>query len=125
MNYTRLQSAFHSTRLASQHAQQHTHRRRYATKTKSAHAQWYADVVPAMIPVALLGSAVYLALQLVQVNLAHEKHLDEAKARLSELETEVNALREERRQNLARASTSETRDSPNVGQVSHRWWPFS
>lgn len=78
-----------------------------------------------MIPVALLGSAVYLALQLVQVNLAHEKHLDEAKARLSELETEVNALREERRQNLARASTSETPDSPNVGQVSRRWWPFS
>lgn len=28
-------------------------------KQKSAHAQWYADTVPAMIPVALLGSAVY------------------------------------------------------------------
>lgn len=27
---------------------------------RSAHAQWYADIVPAMIPVALLGSAVYL-----------------------------------------------------------------
>ena len=28
-------------------------------KRKSPHAQWYADTVPAMIPVALLGSAIY------------------------------------------------------------------
>lgn len=28
---------------------------------KSPHAKWYADTVPAMIPVALLGTAVYMA----------------------------------------------------------------
>jgi hypothetical protein len=31
-----------------------------ADRPKSPHAQWYADIVPAMIPIALLGSAVYL-----------------------------------------------------------------
>lgn len=29
------------------------------SKDRSPHAQWYADTVPAMIPIALLGSAVY------------------------------------------------------------------
>ncbi|EPQ59564.1 hypothetical protein GLOTRDRAFT_125865 [Gloeophyllum trabeum ATCC 11539] len=76
--------------------------RRYSThdassaKTKSPHAQWYADVVPAMIPVAILGSAVYLSLRLAQNHLAHEKYLDEARARVRELEAEVDALREAR-----------------------------
>jgi len=36
------------------------HLRLYSTRPKSPHAQWYSDVVPAMIPVFLLGSAVYL-----------------------------------------------------------------
>ena len=31
-----------------------------ATPPKSGHAQWYSDVVPAMVPIFLLGSAVYL-----------------------------------------------------------------
>lgn len=46
-----------------------------------------------MIPVALLGSAVYLGLRLIRENLAHEKYLDEARARVKELEAEVMELR--------------------------------
>jgi len=50
-----------------------------------------------MIPVALLGSAVYLGLQLLQTHLSHEKYLDETRARVRELEQEIDALVLERR----------------------------
>ncbi|KAF8268312.1 hypothetical protein EI94DRAFT_1728271 [Lactarius quietus] len=58
----------------------------------SRHAQFYSDLVPAMIPVALLGSAVYMGLQLLQTCLAQEKYLDEARARVQELEREIDVL---------------------------------
>jgi hypothetical protein len=58
----------------------------------SRHAQFYSDLVPAMVPVALLGSAVYMGLQLLQTSLAHEKYLDEARARVQELEREIDVL---------------------------------
>jgi hypothetical protein len=86
-----------------------------AASGKSAHAQWYSDLLPGMIPVALLGSAVYLVskisrtpltcfadvfslqgLQLAREILAHEKYLDEARARVQELEAEVADLRSAR-----------------------------
>jgi len=50
-----------------------------------------------MIPVALLGSAVYMGLHLLQTHLSHEKYLDEARARVRELEQEIDALVLERR----------------------------
>jgi hypothetical protein len=50
-----------------------------------------------MIPVALLGSAVYMGLHLLQTYLSHEKYLDEARARVRELEQEIDALVLERR----------------------------
>ena len=40
--------------------QGHQQQQQNQRQERSAHAQWYADIVPAMIPVALLGSAVYL-----------------------------------------------------------------
>ncbi|KAH9062091.1 hypothetical protein EDB87DRAFT_1609279 [Lactarius vividus] len=63
----------------------------------SRHAQFYSDLVPAMVPVALLGSAVYMGLQLLQTYLTHEKYLDKARARVQELEREIDALVLERR----------------------------
>ncbi|EIN11033.1 hypothetical protein PUNSTDRAFT_85547 [Punctularia strigosozonata HHB-11173 SS5] len=70
--------------------------RRTSTSTKSAHAQWYAETVPAMLPVALLGSAVYLGLQLAQVSLAADKEAEELRARVTTLEAEIESLKEER-----------------------------
>jgi hypothetical protein len=34
--------------------------RNYATKAVSGHGAFYAELLPSMLPVALLGSAVYL-----------------------------------------------------------------
>ncbi|KAI0303151.1 hypothetical protein BC826DRAFT_869499, partial [Russula brevipes] len=66
----------------------------------SRHAQFYSDLVPAMIPVALLGSAVYMGLHLLQTSLSHEKYLDDARLRVEELEREIDAL------TLARRNTA-------------------
>jgi len=65
-------------------------------KRASPHAQFYSDLVPGMIPIALLGSALYLGLQLLQSRLSHEKYLDEERARVEQLEAEVDALCAER-----------------------------
>ncbi|KAF7981631.1 hypothetical protein HWV62_32720 [Athelia sp. TMB] len=92
------------------------HERAYSQQPphKSAHAQWYSDVVPAMIPVALLGSAVYLGLSLAQGGLAHEKYLEEAKAHVKELEAEVAALRAQ--------ATSNTTPGASLTAPSKRSW---
>ncbi|KAF5393725.1 hypothetical protein D9757_000177 [Collybiopsis confluens] len=63
---------------------------------KSPYTQWYSDVAPAMVPVFLLGSAVYLGLQLAQTRLSHEKHMVEAMERVQNLEAEIDALQQSR-----------------------------
>ncbi|THV08726.1 hypothetical protein K435DRAFT_847567 [Dendrothele bispora CBS 962.96] len=68
------------------------------TSPKSPHAQWYSDVVPAMIPICLLGSAVYLGLQLAQTRLSHEKYMDAAQQRAALLEAQVHQLQQDRSQ---------------------------
>ncbi|KAJ7591243.1 hypothetical protein C8J56DRAFT_557798 [Mycena floridula] len=72
---------------------------------KSPHAQWYDDVVPAMIPVVLLGSAIYLGLQLTQLNLSHEKYMQGAKEQVRKLEEEIYAL--QKQQQLQQCMTPE------------------
>ncbi|KAH7919865.1 hypothetical protein BV22DRAFT_1098995 [Leucogyrophana mollusca] len=94
------------------------HARTYTTppqKPRSGHAEWYASMLPAMIPVALLGSAVYMALHLVQTRLAHEKALDDARAQLRVLEAEVDAL------TAARAGAPE---SGKAKAEAGSWWRF-
>ncbi|KAH9894289.1 hypothetical protein C8Q73DRAFT_790842 [Cubamyces lactineus] len=84
----------------------------------SRHAQFYTEFAAGMIPVAILGSAVYLGLRTWQQHLAHERFLEEAQARVQELETEVTALRQQL-QNGAHAST------PSTGLSNEKksgWW---
>jgi len=45
-----------------------------------------------MIPIFLLGSAVYLGLRLAQMQLAHEKFQVDATARIQVLEAEISEL---------------------------------
>jgi len=49
-----------------------------------------------MIPVFLLGSAIYLGLELTQLKLAQEKYMDESARRIEQLEAEIASLREKR-----------------------------
>ncbi|KAG0705496.1 hypothetical protein DFH29DRAFT_281209 [Suillus ampliporus] len=83
---------------------------------RSAHSEWYASMLPGMIPVALLGSAVYMGLQLLQGRLAHEKFLDEAREQVRQLEEEVDRLQKERTLQPSTVSSSHTTAS--------KWWPW-
>lgn len=73
-------------------------------------------MLPGMIPVALLGSAVYLGLQLLQSQLDHEKFLDEARDQVRQLEAEVDRLQEERALQPLAVSSSLNPAS--------KWWPW-
>ncbi|KAG2146656.1 hypothetical protein DEU56DRAFT_149002 [Suillus clintonianus] len=86
------------------------------TEPRSAHSEWYASMLPGMIPVALLGSAVYMGLQLLQSRLDHEKFLDEARDHVRQLEEEVDRLQKERA--LQPLTTSSLRVPAS------KWWPW-
>lgn len=62
-------------------------------KPPSPHGQFYSELVPGMLPIALLGSAVYMALKLVQTNLSQERYLDEAREKIGRLEEELEGLK--------------------------------
>jgi len=79
-------------------------------------------MLPGMIPVALLGSAVYMGLQLIQGKLAHEQSLDETKERICALEAEVDRLQEQRPPTITPTSTSES--MVHVAKTGS-WWSWS
>ncbi|KAJ6629155.1 hypothetical protein B0H10DRAFT_1988142 [Mycena sp. CBHHK59/15] len=66
--------------------------RPYATKPRSPYAEWYSNILPAMLPITLLASAVYTALLLAQLTLSHERTMERQAARLAQLEADVDAL---------------------------------
>ncbi|KAI0676888.1 hypothetical protein C8Q78DRAFT_987421 [Trametes maxima] len=72
------------------HASRRTPARRASSSTRepSRHAQFYTEFAVGMIPVAILGSAVYLGLRTWQQYLAHERFLEEAQAHVQRLEAE-------------------------------------
>jgi hypothetical protein len=116
---------------------------------KSGHALWYADMVPGMIPVALLGSAVYLvsmhrlhtvlvhapvlteilwfqALQLTRQTLSQDKWLEEAHARIQQLEVELELLRAEQRTAAVPQSTLVQAEEAAKDGKRQRWsWIWS
>jgi hypothetical protein len=91
----------------------HAHRRQQTTSTDPRHSEWYRDMIPGMIPIALLGSSVYMVrmlnsgcpsdgadrrglfyqgLQFARAKLSHEKQVVEAQERVSELEARLKHL---------------------------------
>ncbi|KIJ56568.1 hypothetical protein M422DRAFT_238193 [Sphaerobolus stellatus SS14] len=59
---------------------------------RNPHADWYSQILPAMLPIALLGSSVYLGLHLIRTNLATERRADLCDARIIQLEEELAQL---------------------------------
>ncbi|KAJ7283830.1 hypothetical protein C8J57DRAFT_1293724 [Mycena rebaudengoi] len=74
-------------------------RRRYAKMPRSPHADWYSQILPAMLPISLLAGAVYTVLLYTQLNLSHEKSMEIQSAQLAQLEAEVDALQQARQKN--------------------------
>ncbi|KAH9963170.1 hypothetical protein BC827DRAFT_1129260 [Russula dissimulans] len=110
----------HHHQLSSRRWLHHAESDSERTTRPSRHAQFYSDLVPAMIPVALLGSAVYMGLQLLQTCLSHEKYLDEARARVEELEREIDTLVLERRYAHTPGAIS-TKDQENAAGSWFGW----
>ncbi|KAF7331951.1 hypothetical protein MKEN_00075400 [Mycena kentingensis (nom. inval.)] len=81
-----------ATRATLRLATRHVAIRSYASQPKSPMGQWYSTILPAMLPISLLASAVYTGLLLAQLTLSHEKTIDKQTARLKQLEAEVDAL---------------------------------
>ncbi|KAI0736392.1 hypothetical protein BC629DRAFT_485046 [Irpex lacteus] len=89
-------------------------------KQPSPHAQFYSDLVPGMVPIALLGSAIFLGLRLLQGKLSHERYLDEATARVAELEREVEVLRAQR--SVEAVAPSPSSPVPDEASSKKRWF---
>ncbi|KAF9057741.1 hypothetical protein BJ165DRAFT_70385 [Panaeolus papilionaceus] len=88
--------------------------------TKSNHGNLYSQTFPAMIPVFLLGSAIFLVLKLTQSKLAHEKYLQEAHIRIQQLEAEVDSLQHQRE--IQQDTSSSTSNNKPEDPKSTRWF---
>ncbi|PFH52515.1 hypothetical protein AMATHDRAFT_139536 [Amanita thiersii Skay4041] len=92
-------------------------KKQYSTGN-SRHAQWYSDIFPAMVPIFLLGSAVYLGLQLTHLKLSHEKTMEEAATRVKQLEAEIEALQAK----YADQNKNTFSETKNASPKPSRWW---
>lgn len=81
------------------------------------HAAYYSELLPAMIPIFLIGSAVYLSLQLLHSSLAHEQASDKAHERIAELEAEIDAR-------LQGGSGSQGSTVEALVNNAKAWWKF-
>jgi len=98
----------------------HTPKSRFATSTgsrKNPHADWYAQILPAMLPIALLGSTVYIALHLLQTHLSSERHAAEDKARIDALERQLDTLRQQQNRSLATNQTANHSSPQSVARL--------
>jgi len=69
-----------------------------------------------MIPIALLGSTVYLGLQLARSKLSHEKQVVEAQERVSQLESRLMRLESEIENVSVKKVAPEEKSTPKY------WW---
>ena len=60
---------------------------------------------------ALIAAVPAQGLRLLQANLAHERYLDETRAKVQELEREVEVLRRQREQGVTAASSAVTEET--------------
>ncbi|KAI0829472.1 hypothetical protein BC628DRAFT_1360689 [Trametes gibbosa] len=117
-------------------ARRHASARQMSSSAR--HAQFYSEFAAGMIPVALLGSAVYMVrpagargglcahwtrpqgLRTWQQHLAHERFLEEAQAHVQHLEAEVTALRQQMQTGMGAQDGAQGVGPP--GSTKSRWW---
>ncbi|KAM5535660.1 hypothetical protein V8D89_010647 [Ganoderma adspersum] len=90
----------------------------------SPHARFYTDYAAGMIPVALLGSAVYIGLRTWQQHLAQERFLEEAYTHVRQLEAEVIALRQNLQSETSPDAQSPGQNMPNGEKKWSGWLPW-
>ncbi|KAK8869506.1 hypothetical protein IAR55_000071 [Kwoniella newhampshirensis] len=83
-------------------------------KRPSPHAVWYREIVPAMLPIFLISTTLFLSLSLLRTYLSHSRSLTEAESRISELEDKLAKYRVERRRARLREKRERERILPLV-----------
>jgi hypothetical protein len=118
---------------------------RHASTTPSPHAQVYNSLIPGMLPVALLGSAVYLVslrfllskwrgfslvwpclqgLHLLRGSIAQEKLMGEANARVRVLEAEIESLQQAQQTVITPPTITQTVDIAKSAPSKSGWVPW-
>ncbi|WVQ76516.1 hypothetical protein IAR50_006186 [Cryptococcus sp. DSM 104548] len=96
------------------HLSNHTQQAQRQHKPPNAHANWYREIVPAMLPIFVLSTTIFLSLSLLRTYLSHSYSLAESEIRISELEAELQELRREQRRQRWREKRERERMLPLV-----------
>ncbi|WWC60771.1 uncharacterized protein I303_103347 [Kwoniella dejecticola CBS 10117] len=83
-------------------------------KKPSPHLVWYREIVPAMIPIFLISTTLFLSLSLVRTHLSHSKSLAESNVKIAELEAQLTQMRVEQKKQLLREKRERERILPLV-----------
>ncbi|RSH93798.1 hypothetical protein EHS25_006446 [Saitozyma podzolica] len=75
---------------------------------------WYREIVPAMVPILLLSTTIFLSLSLLRTHLSHAKSLEESSARIAELEGELDRVKRQQRRAIERERKQRERILPIV-----------
>ncbi|WVN86545.1 uncharacterized protein L203_101712 [Cryptococcus depauperatus CBS 7841] len=83
-------------------------------KKPSPHASWYREIVPAMLPIFVISTTIFLSLSLLRTHLSHSKSLAESEQRIAELESELQRARIEQKRQMLREKKERERILPMV-----------
>ncbi|WVF71866.1 hypothetical protein IAT40_006676 [Kwoniella sp. CBS 6097] len=111
-----------STTASHAHGHQHGHGAQHAPprsgsgsgKKRSPHMVWYREIVPAMVPIFLISTTLFLSLSLIRTHLSHSKSLSESTNKIEELEAQLAQLRLEQRRARVREKKERERILPLV-----------
>ncbi|WVQ99039.1 hypothetical protein IAU59_006171 [Kwoniella sp. CBS 9459] len=96
------------------HGHQHAPPRSGSGKKSSPHMVWYREIVPAMVPIFLISTTLFLSLSLIRTHLSHSKSLSESTTKIEELEAQLAQLRLEQRRARVREKRERERILPLV-----------
>ncbi|KAI9637830.1 uncharacterized protein MKK02DRAFT_42203 [Dioszegia hungarica] len=85
-----------------------------AGKKKSAHIVWYREIVPAMVPILLLSTTLFLLLALSRTHLSSERTLSDSQSQIAALERQLHDLRQDAKRRLEKERKERERMLPLV-----------
>jgi len=109
---------------------------------------WYSDILPAWIPIIVIGSGVYLALQMTRAHLAQERWMQEIREAIGEMEVEFDDWQKKQKEQAGpsavlaatlptlvtpttdeslpaepvKSAPAETSPQPGARETSNSWW---
>ncbi|WWC89705.1 uncharacterized protein L201_004630 [Kwoniella dendrophila CBS 6074] len=114
-------STTHTSHSHTQHGHQHSHSNGSSSssstrngKKPSPHLVWYREIVPAMIPIFLISTTLFLGLSLIRTHLSHSKLLGESQKQIEELELKLKLIKFEQKKQILREKKERERILPLI-----------